>query len=128
MYQEYSHLIVYRVFQRTAFCGMCAIIRDFDEKRCGSNDLIDRIHTQIKALLDLSTALASTAAYGCYLTWLLLTNENSFTLSSGAQENGSIQPLVLMICASSATVLLRFPPSAKGLHIDCFDHQPLSRD
>ncbi len=126
MYQEYSHLIVYRNFPKDSILTeMCAIIRDFDEKRCGSNDLIDRIHTQIKALLDLSTALGfDSSLWRCYLTWLLLTNENSFTLSSERCkiEQGSIQPLVLSdLRIFRKLFYYDFHRLQKALHIDCFD-------
>ena len=82
MYKEYAQLIVYRSLPKDSIlCSLCAITRDLDEKKCEANELIDRIHTQIKALLDLSTRLGfNSNLWHCYLTWLLLTNENSFTL------------------------------------------------
>ena len=99
MYKEYAQLIVYRGLPKDSIlCSLCAITRDLDEKKCESNELIDRIHTQIKSLLDLSTRLGfNSNLWHCYLTWLLLTNENSFTLTSEkrAIQNGSIQQLVL---------------------------------
>ena len=81
MYKEYAQLIVYRGLPKDSIlCSLCAITRDLDEKKCESNELIDRIHTQIKSLLDLSTRLGfNSNLWHCYLTWLLLTNENSFT-------------------------------------------------
>ena len=99
MYQEYARLVVYRGFPADSiFRQLCSIIREFDEGSAPKYELIDRIHAQIKALLDLSTECGFDGdLWHCYLTWLLLTNENSFTLTSEkrAIQNGSIQQLVL---------------------------------
>ena len=52
-----------------------------------------RIYAQIKRLLDLSTDCGfDENLWQCYLTWLLMTNENSFTRTcerAGRQE-GSV--------------------------------------
>lgn len=126
MYHEYSRLIVFRDFPKDSIlCELCAIIRDFDEKRCGNNDLVNRIHTQIKALLDLSTSLGFDGSlWHCYLTWLLLTNENSFTLTAErrAVQNGSIQQFVLNDLRIFRELFdYDFHRLQKALHIQCFD-------
>lgn len=125
MYKEYAQLIVYRGLPKDSIlCSLCAITRDLDEKKCEANELIDRIHTQIKALLDLSTRLGfNSNLWHCYLTWLLLTNENSFTLTSEkrAIQNGSIQQLVLHDLAVFRRLFnYDFGPLEKALNIDCF--------
>lgn len=125
MYKEYAQLIVYRGLPKDSIlCSLCAITRDLDEKKCEANELIDRIHTQIKALLDLSTRLGfNSNLWHCYLTWLLLTNENSFTLTSEkrAIQNGSIQQMVLHDLAVFRRLFnYDFGPLEKALNIDCF--------
>ena len=82
MYQEYARLVVYRGFPADSiFRQLCSIIREFDEGSAPKYELIDRIHAQIKALLDLSTECGFDGdLWHCYLTWLLMTHENSFSL------------------------------------------------
>ncbi|MFR3894013.1 MAG: AAA family ATPase, partial [Merdibacter sp.] len=79
MYQEYARLVVYRGFPADSiFRQLCSIIREFDEGSAPKYELIDRIHAQIKALLDLSTECGFDGdLWHCYLTWLLMTHENS---------------------------------------------------
>ena len=82
MYQEYARLVVYRGFPADSiFRQLCSIIREFDEGSASKYELIDRIHAQIKALLDLSTECGFDGnLWHCYLAWLLMTHENSFSL------------------------------------------------
>lgn len=72
MYQEYARLVVYRGFPADSiFRQLCSIIREFDEGSAPKYELIDRIHAQIKALLDLSTECGFDGdLWHCYLTWL----------------------------------------------------------
>lgn len=126
MYHEFSHLVVYRNFPKDSIlCELCAIIRDFDEKRCGNNDLVNRIHAQIKALLDLSTSLGFDGSlWHCYLTWLLLANENSFTLAAErhAVLNVSIQQFILNDLRIFRELFdYDFHRLQKALHLHCFD-------
>lgn len=126
MYQEYSQLIVYRQYPKNSILReLCEIYYDFDEKRCSHTVLIDRIHSQIKALLDLSTSLGFDGnLWHCYLTWLLLTNENSFTLTNEKREvqEGSIKQFVLHDLAIYKELFdYDFHHLQKVLHINCFD-------
>ena len=99
MYQEYARLVVYRGFPADSiFRQLCGIIRDFDEGSAPKYELTDRIHTQIKALLDLSTECGFDGnLWHCYLTWLLMTHENSFSLvcEKKPAPQGSINLFVL---------------------------------
>ena len=72
---------------------MAEIVRD-----CGRGEekdsLVRRLHTQVKRILDLSTACGfDVNLWQCYLTWILMTNDNSFTRTCervGAMEGGSV--------------------------------------
>ena len=72
---------------------MAEIVRD-----CGRGEekdsLVRRLHTQVKRILDLSTACGfDVNLWQCYLTWVLMTNDNSFTRTCervGAAEGGSV--------------------------------------
>ena len=58
---------------------LAEIIRDF--KNGGSTEeLTQRTYAQVKRLLDLSTVCGfDENLWQCYLTWILMTNDNSFT-------------------------------------------------
>lgn len=90
MYKESAKLVLYRNFGNDSiFQQLCEICRDFDEGQYKESVLIERIYVQIKALLDLSTSYGfDDNLWHNYLTYLLLMNENSFSLVSekrGAQ-------------------------------------------
>ena len=94
MYKESAKLVLYRNFGNDSiFQQLCEICRDFDEGQYKESVLIERIYVQIKALLDLSTSYGfDDNLWHNYLTYLLLMNENSFSLVSekrGAQQ-GSV--------------------------------------
>ena len=84
MYKESAKLVLYRNFGKDSiFQQLCEICRDFDEGQYKESVLIERIYVQIKALLDLSTSYGfDDNLWHNYLTYLLLMNENSFSLVS----------------------------------------------
>jgi predicted AAA+ superfamily ATPase len=84
MYREIAKLVLYRNNEPDSILHQLSeIFKDYDEKRTTSSDLIDRIYGQIKALLDLSTQYGfDENLWQNYLTYLLLSHENSFSLTS----------------------------------------------
>ncbi len=117
MYKQVSKLIVYRdLGEDSILKRLAAIFEDFDwykenvlgdssafsaskleelkdKKHITKESLITRIYGEIKRLLDLATEFGfDDNLWHNYLTFLLITNENSFTLTSekvGA-NNGSV--------------------------------------
>ena len=94
MYKESAKLVLYRNFGNDSiFQQLCEICRDFDEGQYKESVLIERIYVQIKALLDLSTSYGfDDNLWHNYLTYLLITDENPFSLTCekiGA-NNGSV--------------------------------------
>ena len=79
--------------QNSILVQLAGILQDW---RRGANEdyLIQRIYAQIKRLLDLSTVCGfDENLWQCYLTWVLMTNDNSFTRTCermGATEGGSV--------------------------------------
>lgn len=79
--------------QNSILVQLAGILQDW---RRGANEdyLIQRIYAQIKRLLDLSTVCGfDENLWQCYLTWVLMTNDNSFTRTcerTGATEGGSV--------------------------------------
>ena len=94
MYKETAKLILYRSFgDHSILSELSKIFHDFDAKTAEDAELIERIYTQIKALLDLATSYGfDENLWHNYLTFLLLMNENSFSLVSEKSpvQDGSV--------------------------------------
>ena len=107
MYKQVSKLIVYRdLGQDSILIKLAEIFEDFDwykanvlgsstalsaskveelkdKKHISKESLITRIYEQMKRLLDLATDYGfDTNLWHNYLTFVMMTNENSFTLTS----------------------------------------------
>ena len=94
MYRDIAHLLLYSdLGEDSILLSLADIVRDWDEENCGKDVLIRRTYAQIKRILDLSTVCGFDGnLWHCYLTWVLMTNQNSFTLTCervGASE-GSV--------------------------------------
>ncbi len=88
------HLILYSSLGGDSILVRLAeIVRD--SKNGGAKEpLMQRAYAQVKRILDLSTACGfDENLWQCYLTWVLMTNDNSFTRTcerAGAVEGGSV--------------------------------------
>lgn len=80
MYREVSHLLLYgELKEDEILVRLGNIVRDW-EKGTDQDELVRRCYREVKHLLDLATACGFDGnLWHCYLTWLLMTNENSFT-------------------------------------------------
>lgn len=125
MYKETAKLVLYRDFRQdsilTQFSSIC---RDYDTKSASRPELIERIYIQIKALLDLSTQYGfDINLWHNYLTFLILMNENSFTLVS---EKSDVQQGSINLFAKHDFKIFKilfdydFHPLEEALDIDCF--------
>ncbi|MDO5155095.1 MAG: ATP-binding protein [Eubacteriales bacterium] len=148
MYKQISKLIVYRdLGEDSILMRLSAIFEDFDwykenvlgsssafsaskleelkdKKHISKESLITRVYAEIKRLLDLATDYGfNDNLWHNYLTFVLMTNENSFTLTSekvGANE-GSVNHF-----AKNDFKIFRnlfnynFYEIEKELSIDCF--------
>ncbi len=95
MYHETAKLLLFSNLGEDAILTRLAdIFRDWNEKKADKPELIRRIYAQVKRLLDLATLYGfDRNLWQNYLTFLLMTNENSFTLTCervGATEGGSV--------------------------------------
>lgn len=126
MYQEVARLIVYRDFKEDEILLKLAnAFHDYEQGSCEDSEIISRIYAQIKKILDLSTQYGfDDNLWHCYLTYLLLTNVNSFTLTCekrGAQRQGSINHFVMNDLAVFKKLFqYDFSRIETRLHIDCF--------
>lgn len=97
-------------------------------KESGADDrdtTIRKIYTEIKRLLDLSTSYGfDTNLWQNYLTFLLITNENSFSLTSerkGVSDGGSVNVFAKHDFRIFKNLFhYDFAPLEKELGIDCF--------
>ena len=125
MYRETSNLLLYSDLGENAILtNLANVFRDFHEKTADKPSLIRRIYAEIKRLLDLATKYGfDKNLWQNYLTFLLITNENSFSLTAervGARE-GSVNHF-----AKNDFRIFRnlfhfdFTEIEKELSIDCF--------
>lgn len=125
MYKECAKLILYRNLGKDSILyQLSEIFRDFDMEADSETHLIERIYEQIKALLDLSTMYGfDDNLWHNYLTFILLMNENSFTLVSEKQGamNGSVNRFALNDCkVFKALFDFDFSEIEASLDINCF--------
>lgn len=125
MYKEAARILLYQNPKEGAILSsFCDIFRQFDQGDYDPFDLIDRIYTQMKALLDLSTRYGfDDNLWHNYLTFLLLTSENSFSL---AYEKKPVQEGSVNHFARSDFAVFKqlfdfdFTPIEQALQMDCF--------
>ncbi len=125
MYRETARFILYRdLGEDSILLKLSGIFRDFDRGDYDSAQLTTRIYEQIKALLDLSTMYGfDKNLWHNYLTFVLLTNENSFSMTS--EKVGAHEGTVNHFAKNDFRVFKHlfdfdFAPLEKALDIDCF--------
>ncbi|MCD8363966.1 MAG: ATP-binding protein [Lachnospiraceae bacterium] len=125
MYRETAKLILYRdLGEDSILLKLAGIFEDFELKRASNAELTTRIYEQMKALLDLSTQYGfDKNLWHNYLTFILLTNENSFSMTS--EKVGANDGTVNHFAKGDFAVFKRlfdfdFSPIEEALGIDCF--------
>ena len=125
MYRELASLLLYSdLGDDEILVRLAEILKDWESGNCDKTALIRRIHRQIKRLLDLATACGfDRNLWHCYLTWLLMTNENSF--SRTCERVGAGEGSVNHFAKQDLAVFRRlfdydFAPIEQALGIDCF--------
>ncbi len=125
MYTATSKLLLYsNLGKDSILLQLAEIYRDWKENRCSKADLVHRVFVQVKAILDLSTQYGfNTNLWQNYLTFVLLTNENSFSLTAervGA-GNGSVNHFALSDFRIFRQLFhFDFSELEQDLGIDCF--------
>ncbi len=125
MYRELSRLLLYSDLKEDEILvELACLFRDWERQSFDRDNLIFRIHKVVKRLLDLSTVCGfDENLWQCYLTWLLMTNENSFTRT--CERVGASEGSVNHFAKSDLAVFRRlmefdFSPIETDLGIDCF--------
>ncbi len=125
MYRELSHLLLFSdLGDDEILVRLAEIYRDWEQGTCDRDALVGRIYAQIKRILDLATVCGfDENLWQCYLTWLLMTNTNSFTQTCervGAKE-GSVNHFARGDFAVFRRLMhYDFGPIEADLGIDCF--------
>lgn len=125
MYKEIAKLILYRdLGEDSILLKLSGIFRDYELDLAEKENLTSRIYEQMKALLDLSTQYGfDENLWHNYLTFILLTNENSFSMTS--EKVGANDGTVNHFAKADFAVFKKlfdfdFGPIEKDLGIDCF--------
>ncbi len=125
MFREVSKLILYRELgEDSILSNLTRIFRSFDSCHYRSEELITEIYREVKKLLDLGTTFGfDKNLWHNYLTFVLITNENSFSLTS--EKVGANDGTVNHFAKNDFQVFMNlfhydFRPIEETLGIDCF--------
>ena len=125
MYKEISKLVMFRNFGEDSILNnISGIIREVDAGSADKDGLIRRSYGEIRRLLELGTSYGfDRNLWQDYLTFLLITNENPFTLT--CEKIGASDGSVNGFAKSDFGIFLRlmhydFGPMEEYLGIDCF--------
>ena len=125
MYREVAKLILYRdLGEESILLKLAGIFEDFENGCESKARLITRIYEQMKALLDTATMYGfDKNLWHNYLTFILLTNENSFSMTS--EKVGANDGTVNHFAKADFKVFKMlfdydFSKIEKELEIDCF--------
>lgn len=125
MYREIAHLLLYSdLGEDSILVRLADILRDWERGGCDRDALVRRIYAEIKRILDLSTVCGfDENLWQCYLTWVLMTNRNSFTVT--CERVGASEGSVNSFAKNDFAVFRRlfhydFSGIEQDLGIDCF--------
>jgi predicted AAA+ superfamily ATPase len=125
MYKDIAKLLLYsNLGENSILIKISEIFHDWDNGVMQKADLVKRIYVQMKRLLDLSTDFGfDDNLWHNYLTFVLITNENSFSLT--CEKVGAGNGTVNYFAKNDFKIFKNlfdfdFGPIEKDLNIDCF--------
>ncbi len=125
MYRDIAKLVLYRnLGENSILMKLSRIFEDFDRGDCPNAELVARIYDQIKRLLDLATDYGfDTNLWHNYLAFILITNENSFSMTS--EKVGANDGTVNYFAKNDFKIFKKlfdfdFSEIEEALDIDCF--------
>ncbi|MBQ3013128.1 MAG: ATP-binding protein [Clostridia bacterium] len=125
MYREISKFILYRdSLNGTILSELGKVFEDFDKKAATEDNLRTRIYSQVRRLLELATKYGfDNDLWHNYLTFLIITDENPFSLTyekAGVQE-GTVNGFAINdFSVFKALFDFDFSPIERALGINCF--------
>ena len=125
MYKELPKLVMFRELGRDSIIiKLSEIIKDFDAGAYDKADLISRIYEQIHELLKIATNYGfDKNLWHDYITFVLMTNENPFSLTCERQggSSGSVNAFAIRdMLIFNRLFNYDFSRLEKALAIDCF--------
>lgn len=125
MYKDIAKLVLYRhLGEDSILMRLSGIFEDFDKGTVLKDELVSRIYDEIKRLLDLATDFGfDDNLWHCYLAFILITNENSFSITS--EKVGANNGTVNYFAKNDFKIFKRlfdfdFSHIEDSLGIDCF--------
>lgn len=125
MYKQIPGLVLYRdLGEDSILYKLADIFRDKDYRLASDEELVSRIYQQIKRLLDVATSYGfNRNLWQDYLAFLLITNENSFTLT--CEKVGAGDGTVNKFAKNDYAIFMKlfhfdFSKIEMELGIDCF--------
>lgn len=125
MYREISKLLLFgELGENSILENVAQIIKESEDPTSDKDELIKRSYHEVKRILDLSTDCGfDTNLWQSYLTYILMTNENSFTKT--CERVGSTDGSVNLFALGDFEVFRKlmhydFSELEKRLGIDCF--------
>lgn len=125
MYKQIPGLVLYRdLGEDSILYKLADIFRDKDYRLASDEELVSRIYQQIKRLLDVATSYGfNRNLWQDYLSFLLITNENSFTLT--CEKVGAGDGTVNKFAKNDYAIFMKlfhfdFSKIEMELGIDCF--------
>ena len=125
MYRDIAKLVLYRnLGENSILMKLSGIFEDLDRGDCPNAELVARIYDQIKRLLDLATDYGfDTNLWHNYLAFILITNENSFSMTS--EKVGANDGTVNYFAKNDFKIFKKlfdfdFSEIEEALDIDCF--------
>ena len=118
MYNIVSKLLIYgNMPQDSILMELSDIIKDYKETEYQKDEIITRIYHQVKRILEVATMYGfDKNLWHNYLTYLLITNENPFSLTCGTVNHFAENDFRQF----QALFDYDFAPMEKELGIDCF--------
>lgn len=125
MYKDIAKLVLYRDLGADSILfRMSDIFEEFDKGEYDKAELTTRIYVEIKRILDISTSYGfDENLWHNYLAYILITNENSFTLT--CEKVGANDGTVNHFAKNDFKIFKKlfdfnFAPIEEALGIDCF--------
>lgn len=125
MYRDIAGLVLYRdLGEDSILYNMSDIFKAWDNKTVSRDELVSRIYQQIKRILDVATSYGfNKNLWQDYLAFILITNENSFTLT--CEKTGAGDGSVNIFAKNDYRIFkslfdFDFTAIEKDLNIDCF--------
>ena len=125
MYKEISKFIIYRdVSESNILSKLGKIFKDFESGADSPESLRTRIYAEVRSLLEIATKYGfDNNLWHNYLTFLIITDENPFSLTyekAGKQE-GTVNGFAINdFCVFKSLFDFDFAPIEKALEINCF--------